>query len=152
MKVLEILTESRKDFAQTTSELPSDALVKKLSALLKKYLKAAEKLKTKSDSIPGAPDSSKFKAHRSGEVSLESNVVIHGSYNTSVTYQHFLKIGGAIPFSTRNASIDEKFMIDVEKLVAKVATEDTHIECSDGKTVSIAITHGTNWGGIGIKY
>lgn len=150
MKVNEILNEGRKDYVQTFSELDSDELVKHIQDMLKQAEKDAAKLKTASTSVPAGPDTSKFRAAKSGDVRLEKTVTVHGAYNSAVTYEQFLKIGGAIALDQRR-KIDAEFLDKLAEYVDDVASENTHIKCDDGMTVSVRIMYGTNWGGIGYK-
>jgi hypothetical protein len=149
MKVTEILKEG-KDFVQTTSTLTSDALVKKLNALLTKLEKEGEKITTATVNRPAAPDTSKFSTPAMGFVKLENNVVIHGAYNSSVTYNKFLKIGSAIHTGDKQALVN-KFFKELKKWAEDTATENTHIKCADGVDVSIRYSYGSSWGGIGYR-
>jgi len=149
MQVLEILTEN-KSFVDTKSSLTSDALVKKLNALLIKLEKEGQKITTDSKVRPAAPDTSKFTTTAQGFVKIENNVHIYGAYNSVVTYDKFLKIGSAINSKDKQALID-KFFKELKKYADETATENTHIKCEDGKTVSVRYTYGSAWGGIGFK-
>ena len=104
----------------------------------------------KDSTTASAPDTSKFIAHRSGKISHDKNVHIHGGYyGFSKTYEQFLKIGGGLPSELQTEMVKELFSflsddIDVEVKYA----EHVSIECSDG-SVHLSREFGTNWGGVG---
>jgi homoserine dehydrogenase len=149
MQVLEILTEG-KTYADTTSELSSAELSKKLFVVMKKLEKEGQKVVTEPKTHAAAPDTSKFRTTAQGFVELADNVTIHGSYNMSNTYNKFLKIGSAIHTGDKQALVN-KFFKELKKYVPEYGTENTHIKCSDGKQISIAYTYGSAWGGIGVR-
>lgn len=149
MRFKQYIQES-KDFVNTKSPLTSAELKSKLDAILEKLNKDGQKMTTKNSMVPSAPDTSKFMAHRSGAISLENNVTIHGAYNSSVTYNRFLKIGGGISMENSQA-LKKEFFAELAKYADEVANENTHIMCADGKNISVRSTYGTNWGGLGYR-
>jgi hypothetical protein len=139
-----------KAYVQTKSKLTGADLAQRLYNILEGVCETGQQYQTKSDSIPSAPNTSVFRASRSGVVNMDRNVVIYGEYGSHVMYPVFLKIGGALSIEHKQL-LRTQFIDHLTPLVDEVATENTHIECSDGTTVSIRFAHGTNWGGIGYR-
>lgn len=142
---------TNKTYMQGNSDISSEKIVAIFMNLIHQMKLELEPHQTQNTSIPAAPNTAKFMASVSGKVSLEKNVTIYGAYNTYVTYDSFLKIGSGINYDIV-FPLKKKFMNDFqEALKIELATENSHIDCSDGKTVSIAFTYGTNYGGVGLK-
>jgi hypothetical protein len=102
---------------------------------------------------PAAPDTSKFRAHVSGMIQVESNVHVNGGqYGVPRTYKIFLKIGGGVDHKVA-AKIKEELIKRVAKFVddeaaAKAMKGNAHFYCDD-MMVTMGEEDGTNWGGIG---
>ena len=142
---------TNKTFMQGNSEFSSEKIIAIFMNLINEMKIELEPHQTQNTSIPAAPNTAKFMASVSGKVSLEKNVIIHGAYNSSVMYDSFLKIGSGIKLDI-TIPIKRKFINSFkENLDIELASENSHIKCSDGKTVSIAFTYGTNWGGVGLR-
>jgi len=103
----------------------------------------------KGDSVPSAPDTTRFRATRSGMIQHETNVHIHGGmYGVNRTYMHFIKIGSLVDTRTCN---------DINREVADLVDEMTVeegfkvpgvVHCPDG-IMCFYTEDGTNWGGVG---
>lgn len=142
---------TNKTYMQGNSDISSEKIIAIFMNLIHKMKLELEPHQTQNTSIPAAPNTAKFMASVSGKVSLEKNVTIHGAYNSSVTYNSFLKIGSGIKYDIV-LPMKKKFMNDFkEQIGIELASENSHIKCNDGKTVSIAFTYGTNWGGVGLR-
>ena len=121
----------------------------KLTKVMEKVAKKYKDSATKNSTVPAGPDTSKFKAHKSGMIEVEKNVTTH-SYGSSTVYLSFLKIGGNVDHKIFKACSDE-IMKEAKKLVDEHSESMTYT-CSifcDDKILVLGETDGTNWGGIG---
>lgn len=101
-------------------------------------------------SVPSAPDTTKFRAQRSGKISHTQNEVVHGgTYGFTRKFEQFLKIGGGLSFDDKQEIMNEFFKFLGDDLGVSIPYNDsTSIKCNDG-TVIIGTVYGTNWGGVG---
>ena len=107
------------------------------------------------DSVPGAPDSSKFRSVREGMIQVEYNVVTHGAYGTPTRHDIFLKVGSTVDFTVRRAITDD-IVAYAQKILGAAQPlrlrdkEFGTIHCAD-KIIYLSITYGSAWGGIGFR-
>lgn len=131
-------------------EHTSKEVVAKLDKLFAKLAKDNAKHVVGADSVPAAPNTGSFRAHRGGMIDHEHNVTCHGAYNSSTTYASFLKIGSRVDTKV-HADIRAKIKQEVTKLVGKAGDTTTSIFCDDAIVMVIEEEGGSNWGGFGVK-
>ena len=144
------LTEARQYcFTDETCADVIQEIQDNMKALVSKY-KSHE---AKTDSIAAAPDTTKFRATRSGMIDFERNVHIHGGqYGVPKTHAYFIKIGGNVD-SKISKKIGEELAQDIDDFndasdsVFKIPGT---LACADGY-VMLQEEHGTNWGGFGLS-
>jgi hypothetical protein len=146
MKICALL-ESKKPLylADETAASVGAKLTKVMDSLAKKY----QDKTAGNSSVPAGPDTSKFRAQKSGMIAVEKKVSTH-SYGSTTTYDTFLKIGGNVDHKIFKACSDE-ILKQAKKLVDE-HSESMNYACSifcDDKILVLAETNGTNWGGIG---
>lgn len=125
-----------------------DKAVLKVTKALNAAYKVAKQFETQSSETPGGPDSSKFKAQKSGDVVMEKNRQIYdGGLNK--TYQQFLRIGGAIPHQEQK-QIRDTFMKGLKGWKLEPLDRGFAAVTPDGARIIVGVYYGTNWGGIGI--
>ena len=108
----------------------------------------------KSFSVRSAPNTATMHATISGMIEYAEGVHIHGGYyGIPQFFPVFLKIGGGIADSVRQALFDQladrlnHFLLDEN---SQPFQKHTTIYCENG-TLWFSTTDGTNWGGIGVN-
>lgn len=136
--------------------------VKQLYALVEDAMKQAaeygQQFATNGDMIPSAPNTSVFRAHRSGTIAVKNNVVTYSYGNMAHEWPLFLEIGGALSLDHKRA-IQQHF-IDALSLALERAglpfelnddPDKFGVDCQNGFAWCYA-HDGTNWGGVGFKF
>lgn len=122
-----------------------------ISAELKKLATKYSKHEADKSSVPAGPDSSKFRAQKSGMIQVENNVHTHSYYGGSKAHQVFLKIGGNVVLPIRR-----ELKAEVLKIISKMVDDDAGLNipvnlwCND-QMISAIEEDGTNWGGFGFS-
>lgn len=103
----------------------------------------------KSRTVPSAPDTSKFQAMVSGMVEIHENFLVHGEFNAT-RFDRYLKIGSGVDHAFTKAVLD-RFREDFQAKTGHPVTGDvSRVDGEDG-SLFIQFTHGTSWGGVGIR-
>lgn len=141
------LTESKSyTLDYTMSELVSTA-ADAMDDLVDEY----KKHEGGQDSVPSAPDTSKFRAIKYGMIDHAKGVTVHGGYyGFTRHYEHLLKLGTTVKSDIRQEILTKFFSHLSDDTGIDIAKGDfVTIKCSDGN-VYIGIVDGTAWGGVGI--
>lgn len=103
------------------------------------------------DSVPAAPDTSKFKAIKYGMIDHIAGLTVPGGYyGFTRRYEHFLKLGTTVDASVRKEMMTKFFNHLSDDIGATIKQGDwATIKCNDG-VVYIGTVSGTAWGGVGV--
>jgi len=110
---------------------------------------------TDSDSVPSAPDTSKFRATRGGMLETAHNVNVHGGqYGADKFFPIAVKVGGRIDRDVHE-DIKDEVEDQWEGILEGARDHEPHVV--DGKVIktkegnlSFSSTGGTNWSAYGI--
>ena len=150
------------DFVVYTKEEAKKLAGKILSEVAKaskSMVEEYEEMQTEDSSVPSAPDTSKFRALKSGKISYMSNETIHGGhYGVNRHMSSGIKVGGGVDSSVHKDAKDTIWKIFSKHQKKISGDSDHHIRIRFGETkygphyslVFIA-TRGTAWSAYGVE-
>lgn len=144
--------DARKDVKES-SEIKVDYSANEVHAFAREIMQElAEEFaehQAQSSSVPSAPDTSKFRAQKSGMIEYVGSIEIPGQYHTA-KYHDFMKIGSNV-FPEIKRKLHAEFADELASSLG-LPSLPKNFETNDGYIAIFSTVEGSNWGGFGIMF
>ena len=130
-----------------------DEVDDRVASMMKRLVKEYQNHVTTDRTIPSGPDTSKFSTTQQGTISyVKGQHVAGGTYGFSRSYEHFVKVGGAVDYKIER-QMKNDFLMMVSNLTDEGEfNEDDVLVTADGYKVRFGKVSGSAWGGFGLWY
>lgn len=140
-----------KDLLEANQSIPlsSEQLIQSATIVMQKLVQVYSHLKVPNRTAPAAPDTTKFTASISGDISTGPIRTPGGTYSFPRNFPAFMKLGSGLDHTLRS-DILENFYTEFLKETGIQLAQGTYYTCADGNRFMIEKISGTNWGGFGL--